>query len=42
MKRILIALDDTLLHLFSLLKRYTPLGNKLATKVLKRIVGRQR
>lgn len=38
-KRALIALDRTLLHVYALLKRYTPLGNRIVTKVLKRLAG---
>lgn len=41
-KRLLIDIDRRVLYAYSLLKRYTPLGNKLATKIIKRLVARPR
>lgn len=41
-KRLLINIDRRVLYAYSLLKRYTPLGNKLATKIIKRLVAGQR
>ena len=42
MKRLLIGLDQRALYLYSLLKRYTPIGNRFATRIIKRLVGGQR
>jgi hypothetical protein len=39
MKRLLIGIDRRLLYLYSLLKRYTPLGNRFATKIIRRVAG---
>jgi hypothetical protein len=36
MKRVLIRLDRWALHAYSFLKRYTPLGDRIASKVLRR------
>jgi Rps23 Pro-64 3,4-dihydroxylase Tpa1-like proline 4-hydroxylase len=42
MKRLLIGLDQRALYLYSLLKRYTPLGNRLATGIIKRLIRPRR
>lgn len=38
-KRLLMGIDRRMLYVYSLLKRYTPLGNRFATKVIRRLVA---